>query len=104
MIVLNIFSKSKTQIEEVVTYLLKEKMISHANIDWDRNRYFNENGMIIKRKVHLLNCITKALLFTEIDNYLREKFPSETPEIFSTPIVNIDFDLAQKVINQTVKR
>jgi hypothetical protein len=78
-------------------------MIIKANIDWERNRYIYEKDVIVKQKVHILTCISKALLFNDISNYLNQRFPSDTPEIYSTAIVNMDWKLSQFLIEQIKK-
>ncbi len=103
MVQVTILSREKNTLEDIAVYLLKEKMIIKANIDWDRNRYLNENGLIVKQKVHILTCVSKALLFNDIPNYLNQQFPNETPEIYSTAIVNMDWKLSQQLIEQIKK-
>jgi uncharacterized protein involved in tolerance to divalent cations len=103
MVQVTILSRDKNTLEDIAAFLLKEKMIIKANIDWDRNRYLNENGLIVKQKVHILTCVSKSLLFNEISNYLNQHFPNETPEIYSTAIVNMDWKLSQLLIEQIKK-
>lgn len=103
MVQVTILSKDKTVLEDIAIYLLKEKMIIKANIDWDRNRYVFENEIIVKQNVHILTCISKSLLFTEISNYLNHQFTFDTPEIYSTAIVNMDWKLSQDLIEKIKK-
>jgi uncharacterized protein involved in tolerance to divalent cations len=103
MVQVTILSRDKNIIEDIAVFLLKEKLIIKANIDWDRNRYAYEKEVIVKQKVQILTCISKSLLFNDISNYLHHQFPIETPEIYSTAIVNMDWQLSQLLIEQIKK-
>ena len=103
MVLLYVLSEDKTQIESITKDLLEQHFVTTVNIDWDRDRMFLENGVLSKKKVNLLTCVTKALLFQKIDTFIREKHPNQIPEIFTSPIINMDWDLAQSLIDNTEK-
>lgn len=103
MVLLYVLSDDKAQIEEIAKDLLTLHYVSTVNIDWDRDRVFISNGFLARKKVNLLTGISKSLLFPKIDNYLREKYGKAVPEIFTAPIVNMDWDLAQTLIQNTEK-
>lgn len=103
MVQVTILSQDKSAIEQIAVTLLKEKMIIKANTDWERNRYVNEEGIILKQKVHILTCVSKALLFNEISNLLNLNYKHQTVEIYSTAIVNMDWKLSQLLLEQIKK-
>ena len=103
MVLLYILSEDKAQIESITQDLLLQHYVTTVNIDWDRDRMFLENGVLAKKKVNLLTCVTKALLFQKIDSFIREKYANDIPEIFTSPIINMDWDLAQALIDNTEK-
>ncbi len=100
---LYILSEDKNQIEEIATDLLMKQFVASVNIDWDRDRLFMSNGFLARKKVNLLTGVSKSLLFTKIDDFLRNKYSSDLPEIFTSPIVNMDWDLAQSILESTEK-
>ena len=97
MIQLVIASKSEKQLEEIAVYLLKNHLV--VSIDFHKNisRIELENEEIKTRNIHFITGKTKSLLFNEIDCKLREKYDDNIPEIFSHPIVNMDWQLANKL-------
>jgi uncharacterized protein involved in tolerance to divalent cations len=103
MILLHILSEDREEIEDISSLLLNHRLITSVNIDWERDRLVLEQGVVVKKKVNLLSGITKALLFQKIDALIRSKFPKNVPEIYSIPIVNIDWDLAHSLIENTEK-
>jgi uncharacterized protein involved in tolerance to divalent cations len=103
MVLVHILSNDITQIEEVTVKLLQLKLIATANIDRDRERIEIVNGQIQKRTVNLLTCTTKALLFETINNFLKENYPNNLPELYSTAIVHMDWTLSKFLAENTEK-
>lgn len=103
MVQVYLLTKDKTLIEELAIKLLQEKYTLNANIDWDRNRYINENEAIVKTKVHLLSFITKGLLYNEIYAYITKHYHDVAFEMYSTAIVNTDPSLSKKIMDETKK-
>ena len=91
MIVLNVQSEDHTQLEVVAELILKERLAIDVNIQSEVERYILNDGMLEKRVHHVLRARTKALLFPLIERRLREVFNNEMPELFSVPIVNMDW-------------
>ena len=50
-----------------------------------------------------MTAVTKSLLFETIDLRLRAQYPNHMPEVFSTPIIHIDWDLAKSLIESVEK-
>lgn len=103
MIMLYVLSEDASQIEEIAHDLLNTRLISSVNIDWNRDRYVKINGGIEKKKLNVMTAVTKALLFETIDLRLRSQYPNHMPEVFSTPIIHIDWDLAKSLIESVEK-
>ncbi|MBY0426533.1 MAG: hypothetical protein K2Q22_12905 [Cytophagales bacterium] len=103
MVLLYVLSEDKNQIEEIAKDLLNQHFVASVNIDWDRDRLFMSNGFLARKKVNLLTGVSKSLLFPKIDNFLRDKYGPAIPEIFTAPIVNMDWDLATTLIENTEK-
>ena len=92
MIVLNIQSHDRGQLEVAAEVMLKDRLAVDINIQSDVERCFLEDSVLVKKKHHVLRARTKALLFPLIDRRLREIFKDDMPELFSVPIVNMDWD------------
>lgn len=97
MIQLVIASESEKQLEEIALFLLNSHLV--ISIDFHKNikRIELENEEIKTKNIHFITGKTKSLLFNEIDCKLREKYDDNIPEIFSHPIVNMDWQLANKL-------
>jgi uncharacterized protein involved in tolerance to divalent cations len=100
---LYVLSEDAAQIENIAHDLLNSRLISTVNIDWNRDRYIAVNGKIEKKKLNVMTAVTKALLFDTIDSRLRNQYSQNMPEVFSTPIIHIDWDLAKSLIENVEK-
>jgi len=103
MIQLIIASKSEKQLDDIAEYLLKNHLV--ISIDFHQNilRKEFENGKINNYAIHYIAGKTKSLLFNEIDLRVRNKYKDNIPEIFSHPIINMDWDLANKLKSEIEK-
>lgn len=103
MIQLVIASESKDQLEEVAEYLLTNHLVISVDFHYDIKRIELENGKLKKYTIHFITGKTKSLLFSEIDLRLRNKYVENIPEIYSHPIINMDWELANKLKADTEK-
>ncbi|MDE0771506.1 MAG: divalent cation tolerance protein CutA [Salibacteraceae bacterium] len=92
MIQLIVSSTSEKQILEIAELLIKERYVIDLNILPNHKRLSLENEKIISSDLFLLTGKTKGLLFTTIDELLNEKYPTDLPEIYSLPIVHMDWE------------
>ncbi|MFC2123359.1 hypothetical protein ACFLU5_01000 [Bacteroidota bacterium] len=103
MIQLVIASQSEKQIEEISKFLLESHLVISIDYHKDIRREEFENGEIIRYNIHFITGKTKSLLFKEIDLRLRNMYKDNIPEIFSHPIINMDWELADKLKSQVEK-
>lgn len=103
MIQLVIASKSKDQLEEIFEYLLKNHLVLSIDFHQGDRRIEFENGKLINYTIYSITGKTKSLLFSEIDARIREKYQDYIPEIFSIPITDMDWELANKLKSNTEK-
>jgi uncharacterized protein involved in tolerance to divalent cations len=103
MIQLVIASKSEKELEEIAEYLLENHLV--ISIDFHKNvlRKEFENGRINNYTIHYITGKTKSLLFNEIDLRIRNLYKNNIPEIFSHPIINMDWELADKLKSEIEK-
>ena len=80
--------------QELVLQLLLEGLIAHASIDRDNNSFRLVDGVLVRDIYFVITAQTKALLFSELDKLVREKYGEHIP-IYSMPITqaNASFDL-----------
>jgi len=103
MIQLVVTSKSEKQLEDIAEYLLKNHLIISIDFHQNIRRIEFENGEINNYNIHYITGLTKSLLFMEIDLKLRDMFKDNIPEIFSHPIINMDWELANKLKSEIEK-
>jgi len=104
MVVLHVLSNDKKQVDEIAQLLVKEKLILSAVIQENLNSIQRgKEGEIVNKNQILITGKTKALLFNSIDKLLREKYPLTMPELYSIPIVSMDWKQADQLINETAK-
>jgi uncharacterized protein involved in tolerance to divalent cations len=103
MIQLVIASKSKEQVEEVAEYLLTNHLVISVDFHYDIKRVELENGKLNTYTIHYITGKTKSLLFSEIDLRLRNEYEENFPEIYSHPIINMDWELSNKLKSDTEK-
>ena len=102
MILLHILSNNKNQALEISQLLLKKKLV--VNTVFSENLTLCTRGdddEIIEENQYMILAKTKALLFTKIDELLREKYAKKLPTIFSVPIVHMDWDQTQDLVLNT---
>lgn len=96
MIFLRISSRNEQKIELIAEILLKEKLAIDLNLKRNVERLESINGKVKSTKIWMLTAKTKALLFLTIEKRFREEFKNDTmPELYSTPIVNMDWKQAE---------
>lgn len=103
MIQLVIASESKGQLENIAEYLLINRLVISVDFHFDIKRIEFEKGELKNYIIHFITGKTKSLLFSEIDLKLRDKYKDNIPEIFSHPIVDMDWELADKLKSDTEK-
>lgn len=99
MIYLRLSSTSKVQIEEIATLLLQKHLIIDVNVKENIERWNLIEEVIQKNEIFLLTGKTRANLFPSIDQLLREKYPKNMPEIYSIPIVHMDWEQVDQLQN-----
>ncbi len=102
MIFLRIISSSEEKIEHIAHLLLQEKLVIDINIKRHVDRVTLVNNQLCFTRVYLLTAKTKGLLFGAIDQLLKEKYSDNMPEVYSLPIVHMDWEQAQQ-LSEVVK-
>lgn len=104
MVILNINCKEEQQATDIAHLLLDGRYILDADIRETTKISINQKGDgYDTNKRFLLTGKTKALLFQTIDKLLIKKYPNKMPELFSVPIVNMDWEQAKTLMSETIK-
>lgn len=102
MILIHIVTSEEKQAWEMVDFLEGEKLIIDSLVINTMSR-IRKNLDTSTQGQYLILGKTKALLFDLIDKPLREKYKNNLPSIFSTPIVNMDWDQRIELKEKTAK-
>jgi hypothetical protein len=104
MILLHIIADEEDQAIEIIDFLMEKNMIIEAVLlETVSVRKKKENQKPENTTQTLVMGKTKALLFNSIDQLLREKYQENMPIIYSTPIVNMDWEQSKKLVSDVAK-
>ena len=92
MIFLRISSYDESVIEKIAELLLKERLVIDVNIERNIERLNLVDDELINQHTTLMTSKTKSLLFSHIDELIRSRFPKARLEIYSLPIVHMDWE------------
>ncbi len=104
MILVHIICKHQQQSEEIIEFLLEERLVLDAWVS-EKSVYLNRADQYHgkRKRQSLILCKTKALLFNKINLALSEKYPKNMPEIYCLPIIYMDPDQAERLLEGTIK-
>ncbi len=88
MILLNLITSNKEQIDTIINLILKNKFATNVILGNAEQAYFTNTENVIEQAViYKLQFATKSLLFSEIEASLAKEFPNKEFYIYATPIV-----------------
>jgi uncharacterized protein involved in tolerance to divalent cations len=91
MILLRISSQNEQKILDIARILMEERLVIDLTIKRNVEHLLLEDGKIITEPLTQLTGKTKALLFPEIDKRIKDMYDKEIPDIYSLPIVHMDW-------------
>ena len=103
MVLLRIITSNQEQVPEIIKTLLQEKLAIHVTVKNPITEHLLVNGEIQQQTKYIVVAKTKALLFPYIEKVFSVIFPSQTPEMYSLAIVNMDWSQMEK-LTQEVKK
>lgn len=98
MIVLKVVSNDAKTIKNVAKELLQTNLAINVSIESNVIHYTLINDELIPQQIHILSAKTKALLFNHIDDFLTKNFGDNLTEIYSVPIVHMDWKQADQLV------
>ena len=99
MIKLHISSNDLIQIEEIIIFLLKEKLVLDVNLEKEIARVIVNSDKINYTKQYLVTAKTKSTLFNDIEIFLQEIYGDNMPELYSLPSVNMKWSQKQILVD-----
>lgn len=103
MIQINIITENIDKAIEIVDFLTINNLIIDTVIAKDVIIRKNKDNLMTSKDRVLIIGKTKSLLFDTIDNMLRKKYSLAMPIIYSTPIVQMDWEQANELVKNTAK-
>ena len=103
MILLHIISDEEEQAIEITDFLIENNLILDAVLLEKVAVRKKEKGTTKSTSKTLVMGKTKALLFTSIDEMLKNKYKEKMPVIYSTPIVHMDWEQSKELVNEVAK-
>lgn len=96
-----IYLKKEFDAEELVIFLLSEKLIASASIDENNTVYRMQKDEVTKELYNVITAKSKSLLLSKIINVVGQKINNEVL-INSTPIVGSNKFFDDLIINNTI--
>ncbi len=81
MVNIIIYLEQTINAQHLVEDLLKEQLFANVTIDKENVSYKIENGEIVTTIKTVITAQTKSLLFTQIDNFIKEKYGAHIPHL-----------------------
>jgi uncharacterized protein involved in tolerance to divalent cations len=104
MVFIRVSSNDEQQLRDIAGLLLKEHLVMDVDMRTDIDRMtLSPHGELRSHKTCLLTAKTKGLLFNDIDKLIRAHYPDTLPEVYSLPIVYMDWDQAD-LLTREVKQ
>lgn len=100
MITVYISLEDQSKAKDIAKALLTEKLVVEVRIDYDNHVFNLVNNKVVERTTCILTMQTKGMLFTEIMDFVQEKFGKEIP-VYSVPITQGNESLTNKIRNNT---
>jgi uncharacterized protein involved in tolerance to divalent cations len=99
MILIHIITKQPEQVEEIVEMLINGNLMTDVTVT-DTVTSFKGIGAEIETDLtNLLIGRTKAILFSKVEQVLKEKYGDNMPVIYGMPIINMDLRHLEKLNN-----
>lgn len=103
MITLHIITRKEEQINKIAEWLLRENLV-HMGVDVDyQDTIVLENNELKRVTTYKLQARTKSLLFNIIEGGLKSNFHEDPPYLYTSPIVNMDMELAKDLKEKTLQ-
>ncbi|MFK7756663.1 MAG: divalent cation tolerance protein CutA [Flavobacteriales bacterium] len=101
MVQIEILASDMLQSKQIAEFLLKEKLIIDVCITENQDFIELRDGELTSSHKVLLTGKTKALLFQDIDNKIKERYAHNMPLVWSLAITHMDWEQSEYLIKHT---
>lgn len=102
MINLVVYLDKINNAKDLVALLLEEGLIANASIDHDNIYYLKKEGKIQKTVNSVITAQTKAILFSEVTEFIRLHYGEHVP-VYSLPITQANHSFDDLIRENTKK-
>lgn len=103
MIQITILTTDGITAVRIADFLVEEKLVINAKLTEKIQQYNRSDTGILLESRFMVSAITKGLLFTVIEKRLKDTFPNMEIEFYAVPIVNMNWEQADKLVTNTEK-
>jgi len=97
MIIFNLLTPTRKQAEQACELILRKKYALHCFIDEAIDEYVLDEGEIVHIQLVRVICITKAVLFNDIEIAINEYFIGNDFRYYATPVSQVDNNEAKRM-------
>ena len=97
MILLKLSTTDLNQLKAIAKDLLRKRLVMDVNLIKEVDRWTISGDDIEVKTQYELNTKTKALHFSNIDKLIKDNY-TPAPEIYSIPIVHMDWEQADLLV------
>lgn len=101
MILLKILATDEAQAHDLAEVLLRERLWVDPFIGGEQVMLQRKDQVITENGRILVQGMTRASLYTRINERLRQLYPYQMPIVFAVPIVSMDWEQSRHLIEDT---
>jgi hypothetical protein len=103
MIHITIQTRTTESAERLALHLMKHGLLLYPTLDTDHEELTLMDGVLRRDKQLLLQGMTKALLYRDVEREAMEQLKEQLVRIHATPITHMDAEAQRTLLEQTVK-
>lgn len=103
MIHLTIQTRTVEAAERLAAHLMERHLLLHPTMDMDHEELTWAEGRLARTSQHLLQGMTKALLYREIEQAAMALLGHDLVRMHGTPITHMDPEAQKRLLEQTAK-
>ncbi|MFN3875650.1 MAG: hypothetical protein ACK4L7_07040 [Flavobacteriales bacterium] len=103
MIHVTIQTRSLAAAERLAEHLMKRGLLLFPTLDTDHEELTLRDGSLVRDRQLLLQGMTKALLYRDVERESYELLKDQVVRIHATPITHMDPEAQRTLLEQTMK-
>lgn len=101
---LHILSDTEENLKPIAEDLLRKRLLTHITIEGPKKKYgISNTGGLTHTELFRLKGLSKSLLFKKINDRVRQKFNGTFTLLYSEPIIMIDSEHTEMMIDALLK-